>query len=193
MTIKSPSELRVTDLRTIHALLNASADRERDDLQLKIRREIARRSGEVEFGEKVFELVLPLNEKGIVTTGKNAGKEVKRSLAPTLNEYGQMEPWQRKKLAEDLDKHIKAALASWPKALLLHQPRRRGVRVTRASQRTPDEISVDVIGGKMPIDRLVQASILAGDQRQHLEREPVWKLAKAGRGSFTVEVFEIVP
>lgn len=69
--------------------------------------------------------------------------------------------------------------------------RRRVVVVTRASRSRPDELSVDIIGGKIPIDRLVVAGVLRGDTDEWLARYPMWKSAKAGEGSVTIDVYEI--
>ena len=71
--------------------------------------------------------------------------------------------------------------------------RRRLVRVTRHSARRPDELSVDVIGGKLPIDRLVAAGILVNDNHGWLERLADWRPAHGEAQRVIVEVFELPP
>ena len=62
--------------------------------------------------------------------------------------------------------------------------------VTRYSAVRPDEISVDIVGGKAPIDRLVLAGVLRGDSQQWLERDADWQKVDQNEGRVVIEVFE---
>jgi hypothetical protein len=131
-----------------------------------------------------FALTLPLR----VTSAKGSGTV---SLAPTLNEYATLHrtPWLLKGLRSRLDGEIRRAIARWPDAMA--RGRRRAVVFTRRSSRRPDEISVDGCGGKVPIDRLVRAGVLAGDAGKRLVRDARWEPADPGDGEFVVEVFDV--
>lgn len=142
------------------------------ELRERLRTMIAERAGQPEWGRRVFVMEIPLE------------------FAPTLNRYGSMAPWIRKKLYNALDIRIIAARPKWP-GCILKAPRRRGVIVTRHSSRRPDELGVDVIGGKVPIDRLVHAMVLAGDSDKHLLRDAVWTPAQPDEGKLVIEVFEL--
>lgn len=70
--------------------------------------------------------------------------------------------------------------------------RRRVVVVTRVSSVRPDELSLDAhLGGKIPIDRLVQAGVLRGDSDKWLARYGVWQQASPGEGKVIIDVYEI--
>lgn len=69
--------------------------------------------------------------------------------------------------------------------------RRRAVVVTRESSARPDEEALDSIGGKIPLDRLVQAGVLRGDSHDWLVRFGQWQRAKPGEGRVVVDVYEI--
>jgi hypothetical protein len=71
--------------------------------------------------------------------------------------------------------------------------RRRLVRCIRHSSHQPDEITVDVIGGKLPVDRMVLAEILRDDNRTWCEREAHWIKAAPKQGRVVLEVFELRP
>lgn len=144
---------------------------------------IASRSRSRGFGALVFRLDLPLKVL--------AGKGRQRPVAPTMNEYGQMPPWMRSWLYGELDTRIMVELSKHPVALLRSSPRPRGVSVTRYSSAMPDEISVDVLGGKVPIDRLVKAGVLCGDRAKDLERRAEWKRCPPKAGHVLVEVYEL--
>lgn len=153
---------------------------------------VAERASEREWGAKVYELRIPLSIPRVLVKGKRAGKTVHDPLAPTLNVYGSMKVFHRAALYKALDLRILAELTKWPRALLRGEERARAVRVTRFSSAPTDESSVDVIGGKVPVDRLVQRGILAGDTGALLEREGQWQVAPPGEGSLLVEVFELL-
>lgn len=70
--------------------------------------------------------------------------------------------------------------------------RRRVVVVTRVSSVRPDELSLDAhLGGKIPLDRLVQAGVLRGDSDKWLARYGIWQQAVPGEGYVLVDVYEI--
>ena len=60
-----------------------------------------------------------------------------------------------------------------------------------SSSRRIDDVSVDVVGGKIPVDRLVQAEILVGDSAKWLEREAAWEPCEPGEGRVIVEVYDL--
>lgn len=126
-------------------------------------------------------------------------------LAPTLNEYANKKGWAKTKLAQAIDWRIMDAMRSWPAwgCGVIRGPktktgrpgkavggRKRIVHVTRHSSREPDELSADVIGGKIAIDRLVHANILRDDSREWCERKASWQKAAPKDGRLVVEVFE---
>lgn len=70
--------------------------------------------------------------------------------------------------------------------------RRRVVVVTRESSVRPDELSIDAhLGGKIPLDRIVQAGVLRGDSHKWLVRYGTWKEAPPGEGRVVIDVYEI--
>jgi hypothetical protein len=178
------------ELRLIYVYLDGRRGAEVDAVREKLRRMIAERAGELTWGRKVYEIMLPLSTPRLVTKGKHAGEYVRDPMCPTLNVYGSMEVWKRSALYKAIDIRILAELHKWPRARQVTG--KRGVRVTRHSSVTVDEITVDVIGGKVPIDRLVKAGILAGDSAAEIEREAVWVQASPKHGFLTAEVFELV-
>lgn len=140
--------------------------------------------------------------------------ELDAAHAPTLNEYANMPSWKRARLRTEVDGMILAALPSYPRARMrLHRrvetkwvrtkaggkrlSRRtivangepRDVLVTRFSSRQPDETSCDVLGGKLPIDRLVHADILRGDSPSWITRAGAWAPAPPGATRVRIEVF----
>lgn len=146
--------------------------------------------------------------------------ELPLQLAPTLNRYASIKRIRGKggyrfvmhKLNDDVDNVIKVAKAQWPTwvmedLVLTHEHflvrgkmrtketrtggRRRRVVVTRHSSVEPDEVSCDVVGGKVPLDRLVQARVLVDDNRRWCEREAHWKPSPPKQGRVVVEVYEI--
>lgn len=177
------------ELRQLYVRLDARRDAESLALREKLRALIAERADERVWGAKVFAITLPLSTPRLIVKGKHAGEYAKDSLAPTLNVYGSMKVWQRAALYKALDLRILAELHRWPLARPAPDP--RAVRVTRRSSAKVDELSVDALGGKVPVDRLVRAGILRGDRIADLEREAVWQAAPPGKGSLLVEVFAI--
>ena len=118
--------------------------------------------------------------------------EIPLELAPTMNVYSGMQAWQRDRFRKRLDKLLSDAMLVQRNAKLTGEPRRRIVRITRHSSRRVDEITVDVIGGKMVLDRLVHAGIVAGDAARDIVREPRWQPCDPKMGKLTLEVFELI-
>jgi hypothetical protein len=155
--------------------------------------------------ELVFRLELPIEP---VDLGK-PGKPCLVKLASTLNEYAGMKGWARAKARTAVDKRIVVARASWPrwhcgvqmrakvvggevvKVPVAGTGRRRLVRVVRRSSRRIDEVSLDVVGGKLPVDRLKIAEIITGDSARWLEREAAWEPCDPGDGRVIVEVYDL--
>jgi hypothetical protein len=79
-----------------------------------------------------------------------------------------------------------------PPQMVREGGRRRAVVITRESSVRPDEIAADPIGGKIPLDRLVQAGVLRGDSPQWLVRYCDWKAVSPGEGRVVVDVYEIL-
>jgi hypothetical protein len=153
-------------------------------LREKLVRMIAEAGSTRALAAMVFRWVIPLFKSAPL-------KAYKLALAPTLNAYGSMKPWMQAQLRKELDLRLLAEVAKWPACRLLGERRPRAVRVTRYSSVTPDEIGVDVLGGKVPVDRLVRAGILAGDTGALLQREARWEKAPPGGGHLLVEVFDL--
>ncbi len=117
---------------------------------------------------------------------------VPREQALTLNAYAHKKGWAKKKMRQALDDKIREMLPSFPKAELHGGMRRRWVRVTRFSTQRVDDLSIDVLGGKMPVDALVRLQILVDDNDKWTFREPRWEKTERGNTHVLVEVFEMV-
>ncbi|NBC17182.1 MAG: hypothetical protein GVY18_07685 [Bacteroidetes bacterium] len=141
-------------------------------------------------------------------------------FAPTMNEYAakKQRKWALKKLNKEVDELIEAVKPAWPLwdmgverrtepkmvdgrlsltkrgkvrvRTIVEGGWRRHVVVTRYSSRQPDELSVDVVGGKLVVDRLVLAGVLRDDSPRWCVREARWEQAPPGRGSLRVDVYE---
>ncbi len=172
------------DLRTIHASLTRllppapSLPRTAEEVV-----EIGRVRDVVALA--IRELAPTLQRGALVLTWR-----LPREQAPTLNEYAYMKTWQRKRLRKELDDQLRALIESSAGAVLL-APRPRWVRVTRFSTSKVDDLSVDVLGGKMPVDSLVRLGVLADDTQALMHREPRWEKTKRGNTHLLVEVFEM--
>lgn len=134
-------------------------------------------------------------------------------LAPTTNEYAalaQQRPrrWKLAAIHKQIAERIKDAALRQASArhdmvprfefkgsklvcVGYDRPQRRRVVVTRHSSAEPDELAVDVIGGKVPVDGLVKKHLLVDDDRQWCVREALWRKAAPKRGMVIVEVFPI--
>lgn len=129
--------------------------------------------------------------------------------APTLNEWNGLAPWQKDALRTETDKAITAAFRHWsrwhcgftqrtvaakgkiPARVIREGGRKRAVVITRESSSRPDDLAVDVLGGKCPVDRLVQLGVLRGDTAEWLVRYCTWKQAAKGEGRVVVDVYEV--
>lgn len=116
---------------------------------------------------------------------------VPREQSLTLNQYAQAKGWQKKKLRNALDDALRATLPGFPKALLHGAQLQRWVRVTRFSTQRVDELSVDLLGGKMPTDSLVRCGVLHDDNERFMIREPRWEKTKPGTTHVLIEVFAV--
>ena len=113
------------------------------------------------------------------------------SHALTMNAYSYKRGWVKKRMRTELDTWLRELIAEIPGAVVYGDHKRRWVRVTRFSPQRVDELSVDVLGGKMAVDALVRVGVLVDDDDAHLIREPVWKKTKKGNTHVLVEVFEV--
>ncbi len=134
----------------------------------------------------VVQAMRPVEEKGRLVLAWPLATD----LAPTLNRFAYMKGWQKKKLCQRLDADLleRGILAG---SKLNGAQRRRWVRVTRFSTRRVDEESVDVLGGKLPIDALTRAGVFVDDSQVWLKREGLCRSCKRGETSVLVEVFEV--
>ncbi len=118
---------------------------------------------------------------------------VPREQALTMNAYAHKKGWMKKKMRAALDAAIVELLPQFPKAEVHGAKLRRWVRVTRFSPQRVDDLSIDVLGGKMPVDALVRCGILADDNDAMAFREPRWEKTARGNTHVLVEVFTMVP
>lgn len=138
--------------------------------------------------ERVIEAIRPRVEKG----ERVLSWRIPRDQAPTMNEYAYMKGWQKTKRRQQLDTELRALLPQFPKAELHGAQHRRWVRVTRFSTQRVDDLSVDVLGGKLPVDSLVRCGVLVDDNEAFMIREPRWESTKRGNTHVLVEVFAVV-
>ncbi len=125
---------------------------------------------------------------------------VPREQALTMNAYAHKKGWMKKKLRVELDRQVNDLLdlprdvvlgTGFPHARLNGAKKRRWLRVTRFSTQRVDDLSIDILGGKMPVDALVRCGILADDNDAMAFREPRWEKTARGNTHVLVEVFEI--
>jgi hypothetical protein len=130
------------------------------------------------------------------------------NLAPTMNVLRGMPVFSKQKARKAIGERIAAERVRWPKSAWSGRREkvrhgtsarvspvggeRRLVRVTRFSSRRPDDVSPDVIGAKLAIDRLVEAGILGDDSDAWCAREGRWKPARTGEGFLRIEVYELL-
>lgn len=115
--------------------------------------------------------------------------------APTQNEMSAIfgrRMFVKKRIAQELDRKLQAAIETTP-SLRLAAFAMRWVRVTRFTPQVKlvDDAAVDAIGGKMPVDALVRAGILAGDTPKHVRRDAHVLPTKRGNTHVLLEVFEV--
>ncbi len=115
--------------------------------------------------------------------------------APTQNEMSAIfgrRLFVKKRISQELDRKLQAEIATTP-SLRLAAGAMRWVRVTRFTPQVKlvDDAAVDAIGGKMPVDALVRAGILAGDTPKHVRREAHVLPTKRGNTHVLLELFEI--
>lgn len=167
-------------------------------------------------GPIVFEMSFPIRTK-VTPPSKRPGK-VRKSvdvvLAPSLNEYAGMSPWMLLLARAELDRLIRERCGYHPQCdcgsvrnvvvkpvkrgeriskvekLEVSGGRRRVIEVVRHSSQEVDELAVDILGGKLVVDRLIWAGVIAGDDRSQLGRIPRWVRCPPGQGRMEVRVYE---
>ena len=142
-------------------------------------------------------------------------------LAPTLNVYSGLDSWVLEKARAEVDRRIelaKAASPGWSCGALVEKPmvpqkrkatattaartvvveklvvtggRRRIVEFTRHSTKPVDEAAIDILGGKLLIDRLVWAGVIRGDSGEDIIRRGRWVKAAPGAGFVKVTCYEV--
>lgn len=180
------SALTKGELVALHRIVTAAhlpAELRRDlDLEERVRAgELAERLA------RVIAELRPVEEKGELVLSWR----IARQQAPTLNEYAFLKGWQKKRLRGELDALLRGLLPAWPKADLHCAQRKRWVRATRFSPNRVDEVSLDVLGAKMPLDALTRCGVLHDDDGAFLVREGRWEKCKRGETCVLLEVFEV--
>lgn len=128
-------------------------------------------------------------------------------VCPTLNVFKSLRTFAKQNARQEIAERIARERLRWPRAAWGGQREqvqrgstsrlspvggaRRFVRVTRCSSRRPDDLSPDVIGGKIALDQLVEAGLLGDDSDVWCAREARWEPAKTGEGHVRIEVFEL--
>lgn len=147
-------------------------------------------------------------ELGVKRLGKGQGPpKVTPLSAPTMNEYNGLNPWQKEALRKEYDAAIGELRANWPRwscgvvertvqgpkkpRVVKEGGRRRAIVLTRESSVRPDELALDAVGGKIPVDRLVHAGVLRGDTLAWLVRYVVWRQVAPGEGRVVVDVYDL--
>jgi hypothetical protein len=199
----TPQELRMIR----HAVL-ATYEEPRSELLAKLDAEISAQA----VGQLVFRLELALwSTVATARRQKRRGDEMPappRLWAPTMNEYKGIASFEVTKLKKAIDEAILRTKALYPRwgcgvtenarlergkpVVRRHGGRPRLVVVERESNRPPDELSADAIGGKVPIDRLVAACILRDDNREWCLRYAKWTPVPRGAGRVIVSVYELL-
>lgn len=195
------------ELHVLRHAVEVAYEEPRTELLEKIAAAIAT----FEPGALVFQLEFALwSAVALARRRRRSGLEAPpppRLWAPTLNEYKGIKSYELAKLRTAVDEAILRARVKFPHwgcgvvetmQLVRGKPvrhrsggRRRLVLVERESNRPPDELSTDAIGGKVPIDRLVAAGVLRDDNRDWLLRDARWRQASRGEGRVIVSVFEL--
>ena len=146
---------------------------------------------EIQRVADVVAQLLKLEQDKVERGARVLSWRIPASHALTMNAYSYKRGWVKKRMRTELDRWLRELIADIPAALVLFGNRRRWVRVTRFSPQRVDELSVDVLGGKMAVDALVRVGVLADDDDKHLIREPLWMKTKRGNTHVLVEVFEV--
>lgn len=162
-----------------------------------------------EVGVCVFHLELAITNPNTKARRRRRSPGEKPPVwSPTLNEYNGLQGWAKSELRTAMDWRIVEAMTRWEschmgikrepgkrgrvgRLVTRGRARRRLVRVYRESSGRPDEIAADIIGGKIPIDRLVQAGILLDDTAEWCVRESQWQQVAKGCGRVVISVFEL--
>ena len=157
------------------APLDAQALVDIGDLRDKTTTMIAVHAGKIERGVKVLDWRIP------------------KDLCPTMNECISWDRWRMHRTRTELADRLRALMSTLKGADLCGAQKMRWVRVTRFTNQSMkvDEAGCDAIGGKVPIDRLVQLGVLAKDDPSLLKREAHVKHTKIGNVHTLVEVFDI--
>jgi hypothetical protein len=136
---------------------------------------IATHAGAIERGPKILEWRIP------------------KDLAPTMNECISWDRWRMARTKTELGDRLRVLVSQTKGADLCGAKRMRWVRVTRFTNQSKkvDDAAVDAIGGKLPVDRLVQLGVLAKDDPSLLKREAHVGQTQMGNVHLLVEVFEI--
>lgn len=161
------------------------------------------------------EIKLPPPKRAPKPGAKPKKDTLKLKLAMSLNEYCGAEPWALVKVRDELDRRIELAKGLCPAwdcgsdrktelvkvtrgettkrmpKLTVTGGRRRLVQVIRHSSRQVDEPAVDILGGKMVLDRLVWAGVIAGDSGKKVMRRGRWIPCLPGDGRLDVIVYEL--
>ncbi len=148
-------------------------------------------------------------------------KPFQLNLAPSLNVYAGLDPWVLEKARTEIDRRIELAKAASPgwscgsdvQRLMVPQKRKatatkaartvvveklvvkggrvRIVEFTRHSTKEVDEPAIDILGGKLLIDRLVWAGVIRGDSGADILRRGRWVYAAPKQGFVKVSVYEV--
>lgn len=210
--------MNVEDLRLARLAVQALATSQNQKsaefraLVFRLDTEIAARTP----GPLVFELSFPIRTE-VTPPSKRPGKVRKTItvvLAPSLNEYSGMAPWMLKAARAELDRRIRERCGYHPacdcgsvrnvvmkqvkhnervsdvEKLEVSGGRKRIIEVVRYSSQEVDELAVDILGGKLVVDRLIWAGVIAGDDRTKLVRVPRWVRCSPGDARLEVRVYE---
>lgn len=157
--------------------------------------------------------------KSRLSKGEGPTFEV-RPYAATMNEYANLDTWQKTKMREVLDALLAEQTKDWPCAQMemtnLAKPskprkkgspkpskrpprvrwsggRRRAVVLTRyACQPTDEPHSIDVSGGKFVLDAMVRAGVLQDDSVEWCARFAEWKHVPSNQpGWCEIDVYEL--
>lgn len=178
-------KLTKNDLRTIYAHLTSLRPPGPRPLNAEQLVELDKVTGKIQY---LIEISRAAPERGELLFSWR----VPRDWALTMNEYAYTKGWRKKKIRDAMDVAVRALLPQFPKALTHGSHLRRWLRLTRFSTKRVDDLSIDVLGGKMCVDALVRCGVLEDDDHAHVIREPRWEKTKPGNTHVLVEVFSVV-